>query len=141
MPIISDRNTVISLANTTRRNEPSLTAREAARKALHLHFGLAPFDGIWGGSDAAICMDYRNRSDGDNLLDEIVQDVANAMSDGPETFDTAAPRHCPWCGGAKLTSLEGWSATSESEPDHTETLTEYQCANEGAACETRAFWA
>jgi hypothetical protein len=75
MPIISDRSTIIQLANkflAARRCNDKL---EAALLALTQHYKLAPGDGIWGRSEAAICMGFMDRNDDQDLLEEIANSV------------------------------------------------------------------
>jgi hypothetical protein len=76
LSIVSDRPEVISRAAAILRDRPEVPPRDAAHATLMDFYGLADGDGIYGGSEAALCMGYDGRDYDDNLLDEIVADVA-----------------------------------------------------------------
>jgi len=78
MPIILERNEVIAKANALAEKK-CWSNSVAACQALRDHFGLAVGDGIWGQSDAAICMGYRGRSEHEDLFLEIAGDVSRSM--------------------------------------------------------------
>lgn len=78
MPIISERRSVIVLANCLLTHR-GLSKIDAAAAALREHFSLSESDGIWGQSDAAICMGQRSSSEDENLFSEIAADVARSM--------------------------------------------------------------
>lgn len=80
MPIISDRETVIALAVKHQTESLNAEPEVSAAFALRTHYGLSKDDSIWSGSEAAICMGYTERGPDENLMDEIVRDVAEEVS-------------------------------------------------------------
>lgn len=80
MPIISDRDPVIKLAREILHAGESLSSLEAATLALRRHFHLAETDGIWSGSEAAVCMGFVEVPADTDLLSSIAADVASAIT-------------------------------------------------------------
>jgi hypothetical protein len=76
MHIESDRSEVIAAAVALMQANSELDAADAAKAALMDVYGLVDGDGIYGASPAAICMGYDDRDQDDNLLNEIIADVA-----------------------------------------------------------------
>lgn len=83
MPIISDKNTVLQLAAEIQKTS-GRDSRESADAALRQHYGLAPRDGIYGGSEAAICMGWTSASEDDDLMEKIIDEVASALEASSE---------------------------------------------------------
>ena len=79
MPIISDRPVVIELAMQLYNDNPRRNKNTAARQALQRFYSLDSHDGIWGGSDAAVCMGYPDVAPEENVLDRIMLDVAQQL--------------------------------------------------------------
>ena len=75
----NDRPRVIKLAKTYMSRTPGLSALDAANRALNRFYDLSADDGIWGGSDAAIGMEYRGPSDENNLREQIAADVVEEL--------------------------------------------------------------
>jgi hypothetical protein len=78
MPItvVSDVDAIVQLAAKLRSENPSTSKEVAASAALRTFYGLCPTDGIWGGSDAALCTGYAGHDENVDLFDRIASDVA-----------------------------------------------------------------
>ena len=79
MPIISDRRAVIDLAQNIASESPAMTSVDAAAHALRQFYSLTSSDGIWGGSQAAICMGYFDKSSDEDLFERIARDVGRMV--------------------------------------------------------------
>lgn len=76
MPIISDRPALQQLTREAMLAAPSLSAKQAAEQSLRAFYQLDPSEGIWGGSDAAICMGYTSTSADENVFERIAASLA-----------------------------------------------------------------
>lgn len=78
MPVsfTSDRPAVLAIALALRQRHPELTAAQAADSALRDFYLLNSSDGIWGGSEAAICIGYAGHSEDQDLFVRIAADLA-----------------------------------------------------------------
>lgn len=74
MPIISDKDTVLQLAAVIQKTTGH-DSRQSAEAALRQHYRLASCDGIYGGSEAAICMGWTSASEDDDLIEQIITEV------------------------------------------------------------------
>jgi hypothetical protein len=74
--ITSDRPAVYQLALAIKRESCALPNSQVAAQALREFYDLTPADGIWGGSEAAICMGYAGHSEEVNLFEAIAADLA-----------------------------------------------------------------
>lgn len=80
MPIVSDRLAVKTLITQLIAKSPDLSPLQAAENALRSFYGLASSDGIWSGSDAAICLGYRDEMPDEDIFAKIASDLAEDMS-------------------------------------------------------------
>ncbi len=79
--ITSDRPVVRRIALALRKQHPELTTVQAADSALRDFYRLTASDGIWGGSEAAICMGYAGHSDDTDLFEQIAADLGAELHD------------------------------------------------------------
>ncbi len=79
MPIISDRRAVIDLAQKIANESPAMATIDAAAQALRQFYSLTSSDGIWGGSEAAICMGHSDKSADEDLFERIAHDVGRMV--------------------------------------------------------------
>lgn len=73
------RTDVLKLARAVLKQSPQTSPAQAAESALRTFFNLAPQDGIWGASEAAVRMGFRGHSDADDLLGRIASELAERL--------------------------------------------------------------
>lgn len=80
MTIHTDRSSVIRAANLLLHTGKAAAAPDAALSALREFYGLPEGAKITGSNDIAICLGYWHRPADQDLLDEIVRDLAAKLS-------------------------------------------------------------
>ena len=113
MPITvtSDRPFVHATALALRQQHPEWTAAQAAERALRDFYRLSSSDGIWGGSEAAICMGYAGHSEDTDLFEQVAAAQAAEVQDR-EALTLARPHatHAPLWGnpGENSMHMKDW---------------------------------
>ena len=79
----ADRDVVVAMAEARLNETPGMEPEAAARAILQEVYGLDPRDGIYTGSLAAIRMGWGDRSGDEDVMDEIVEFVADRLQPAP----------------------------------------------------------
>ncbi len=79
----ADREVVVALAEARFLENPGTEPEVAARTILQEVYGLAPRDGIFTSSPAAIRMGWEDRAGDEDLMDEIVDYVTGRIAPAP----------------------------------------------------------
>jgi len=123
--VLTAREVVIAVATGAWVARPTKEFEVVAEKALRAHYCLGPRDGIWGGSDAAVEMGYRGRSEDEDLLSEIARGLV------PEIDQSVAKHYLETDFGASdgHPGFSGWTVADAARA-HQEGWDVFDCGNE-----------
>jgi len=80
MTNLPDKDAVLEEAMRLLDDNPGMSYTQSVKDALRAFYGLVPGDGIHGDSPAAINLGYPRRHEDEDLWDEVVSDLIDAVN-------------------------------------------------------------